>query len=640
MAEPIRVLLIEDSSDDVALATRALQRGGLDVRAHSVATMENLEIALRTGSWDIILSDHSMPGFDGMRAMELVRHMAPEVPFLLVSGTIGEERAVAAIKAGAYDYVPKGNISRLPDAIGRALRDTAQRRARVSAEEAARRTSDQLRALHDASPVGIVTLEAGATVVTWNRAAERIFGRPAREAIGRALPLDAAGSAVFDRLRQRTLQGDAVSDVELETHRPPSGKVVVVSCSTAPLRDASGDISGLVAVFADVTRRRELEHHFHLTQRLESLGRLAGGIAHDFNNLMTAILGTSQMLIQDLGEDVRAEEAKEIRDAALRAAALTKQLLAFSRRQVLQPEVLDLNVLVRDLEKMLRRLLGEQVQLHTELAEDLGAVRADPGQLEQVIVNLAINARDAMPQGGTLTIETANVHLVEPPPGDEPEVRAGEYVMIGVSDTGVGMDASTRGRVFEPFFTTKERGRGTGLGLATVYGIVKQSGGYIWVTSEPGQGAEFRTFLPRVSSALAARPPERPAAPEQTLAGTETILVVEDEEPVRNLTRRILTAKGYQVLEAASGSDAIELLAARTGAIDLLVSDVIMPGMGGRQLAERLLAQRPGLKVLFVSGYTDDDVIKQGILDPGTPFLPKPFTPETLLRKIRDVLDG
>jgi PAS domain S-box-containing protein len=641
MGDFIRVLLIEDSSDDAMLAIRSLERGGLTVRTERVSTIAQLEGALRSQPWDIILSDHAMPGLDALAAMDLVQRLAPDVPFLLVSGTIGEERAVAAIKAGAYDYVPKGSLARLSGVVERALRETAERRARATAEETARRSTDQLRALHDASPVGIVTLARGGAVVTWNRAAERMFGRSVAEATGKPLPLDPAAAAVFDRLLQRTLQGDAVADVELDTHgpSPQPGKLVVLSCSTAPLRDAHGEVSGLVAVFADVTRRRELELHLHLTQRLEALGRLAGGIAHDFNNLMTAILGTSQLLIQDLADDERAEQALEIREAAQRAASLTKQLLAFSRRQVLQPEVLDLNVLVRDLQKMLRRLIGEHVELKTELAPDLGAVRADPGQLEQVIVNLAINARDAMPHGGVLTIRTENTPLTEPPPGEQPEVRAGDYVMLAVADTGIGMDAATRARVFEPFFTTKERGRGTGLGLATVYGIVKQSGGYIWASSAPGEGSTFRTYLPRVNAPVPDRPPER-ATSDRPVEGTETILLVEDEEPVRSLARRVLAAKGYTIIAAGSGADAVAQLAAAPRRIDLLLTDVVMPRMGGRQLAEHLTAERPGLKVLFVSGYSDDDVIERGIIQPGSPFLPKPFTPETLLQKVRDVLDG
>ena len=638
MADRVRVLLIEDSSDDALLAVRALERAGFAVENDRVQNMRDLEAALRSGPWDVVLSDHSMPGFDALSALAMVRRLAPDAPFLLVSGTIGEERAVAAIKAGAYDYVPKGTLTRLPDTIQRALRESAERRARARAEELAHHSTELLRALHDASPVGIVTLDVTGSVTTWNRAAERILGRTAGEAAGHPLPLDTAAAAAFEQLLRRTLQGDGVADVELETHRAHGGAALVLSCSTAPLRNAVGEVVGLVAVLADVTRRRELEQHVQLTQRLESLGRLAGGIAHDFNNLLTAILGTAQILIEELGEDPRAEDAREIKDAGMRAATLTKQLLAFSRRQMLQPEVLDLNLLVHDLEKMLRRLLGEDIELRTSLAADLGAVLADPGQIEQVIVNLAINARDAMEQGGVLTIETANTTLVDPPPGERPVVKAGQYVQLSVTDTGTGMDEATRGRAFEPFFTTKERGRGTGLGLATVYGIVKQSGGYVWVTSEPGRGATFRVYLPLVDE-TPVRAPERPH-PERSVRGSETILVVEDEEPVRSLIQRFLTTQGYNLLIASGGDEALAVAAAADAPIALLVTDVVMPGLGGRALADRLVAQRPGLKVLFVSGYTDDDIGRRGVLDPRTPFLAKPFTPEGLLRKIRDVLDA
>ena len=641
MADAVRVLLIEDSSDDALLAVRALERAGLAVYIDRVDSLAALEAALRGGSWDVVCSDHSMPGFDAPAALALVRRLAPDVPIILVSGTIGEERAVAAIKAGAYDYVPKGSLARLPDTIQRALRETTERRARALAEEVARRTTDQLSALHDASPIGIVTLDAAGRVATWNRAAERIFGRSVGEAAGQPLPLDAAALDVFERLLRRTHHGDMVTDVELETRRQADGQALVLSCSTAPLRDASGEVAGLVAVFADVTRRRELEHHLHLTQRLEALGRLAGGIAHDFNNLLTAILGTAQVLMEDLGDDPRAEDARDIKDAAVRAAALTRQLLAFSRRQMLQPEVLDLNALVLDLKKMLRRLLGEDIELRTTLASDLGAVRADPSQIEQVIVNLSINARDAMGQGGVLTITTENALLHEPPPGERPAVaavNAGPYVLVTVSDTGSGMDEATRGRVFEPFFTTKERGQGTGLGLARVYGIVKQSGGYIWVFSEPGRGSTFRVYLPRVDekpTPLAVRAPEG-----RDVRGSETVLVVEDEEPVRMLAQRLLVAKGYTVLTAAGGDEALAVAADASTPVSLLLTDVVMPGMSGRELASRLADQLPGLKVLYMSGYTDDDIVRHGVLDPRTPFLPKPFTPDGLLRKIRDMLDG
>jgi CheY-like chemotaxis protein len=370
---------------------------------------------------------------------------------------------------------------------------------------------------------------------------------------------------------------------------------------------------------------------------LEALGRLAGGIAHDFNNLLTAILGTAQILLEDLGPDPRRADAEEIRDAAQRAAALTNQLLAFSRRQLLQPEVLNCNELIADLQRMLRRLLSEDVELRTALAPDLGAVRADPAQLEQVVMNLAINARDAMPAGGVLTIATSNVELHEPPTGEAFVVRPGAYVKLTVTDTGTGMDDATRARIFEPFFTTKELGQGTGLGLATVYGIVKQSDGYIWVTSQAGRGSTFETYLPRVT--------EKPKRLERIAAsgpvrGTETVLLVEDEEAVRALAARVLTSHGYTVLAAGRGDEALALAGSHAGAIHLVVADVVMPGMSGRDVLDRLRARRSDVRVLFVSGYTDEDVVRHGVLEEGAAFLAKPFTPDSLLRKVRDTLDA
>ena len=375
------------------------------------------------------------------------------------------------------------------------------------------------------------------------------------------------------------------------------------------------------------------------TQKMEAVGRLAGGIAHDFNNLLTAILGSVDFLRRALGpEHPEHAETEEIQKAAVRAADLTRQLLAFSRQQVLAPKVLELDALVTNLEKMLRRLIGEDVELRFAPKAARAAVRADPGQLEQVIVNLVVNARDAMPRGGKLTIETATVDLDATYAWEHGTVEPGRYVMLAVTDTGVGIDRAARARLFEPFFTTKEFGKGTGLGLATVYGIVKQSGGYIWVYSEPGQGATFKVYLPRVEPGgepLAARP-----SPARALGGTETILLAEDEAAVRNLARRVLEKHGYKLLLAATGRDGVQLATQHAGPIDLLVTDVVMPEMGGRELAQRLAALQPGLKVLYLSGYTDDMIVRHGVLEAGVAFLQKPFTPDTLLRKIREVLDG
>jgi signal transduction histidine kinase len=386
------------------------------------------------------------------------------------------------------------------------------------------------------------------------------------------------------------------------------------------------------------TQQRLLEQQLIESQKMEGIGRLAGGVAHDFNNLLTAILGYAELMESQLEDENLRSELREIRLAGERAAALTQQLLAFSRRQILQPRTLDLNTVVSNIEKMLARLIGEDIKLVTRLEPALGSVKADPGQLEQVIMNLAVNARDSMPEGGTLTFETANSLLDTDFVASHPGARPGGYAALTVADTGIGMSDEVRSHAFEPFFTTKERGKGTGLGLATAYGIVKQSGGYITVESEPGRGTTFRIYLPLVTdSAAASRPGERPTS---SPSGSETILLVEDESGVRRMSRTILETQGYTVLEAASGEEALVIARSHEGVIHLVATDVIMPGMSGRVLWDRLRALRPNSRVLFMSGYTDDVIARHGVLESGIAFLQKPFTPHGLAEKVRDVLDA
>jgi PAS domain S-box-containing protein len=384
---------------------------------------------------------------------------------------------------------------------------------------------------------------------------------------------------------------------------------------------------------------RRSEAQFHQAQKMEAIGSLAGGIAHDFNNMLTVILGYSGLALASMAaDDPQRDNLVQIKEAGQRAATLTRQLLAFSRKQVLQPRVLDLNAVVTNMDKMLQRLIGENIALATALTPGLGRVKADAGQLEQVLMNLAVNARDAMPQGGRLTIETANVEMGDAFARTHIGSRPGPYVMLAVRDTGCGMDAATQARIFEPFFTTKEKGKGTGLGLATVYGIIKQSGGGIWVSSEVGVGTTFTVYLPRVEEALDAVGPS--LSPEADLRGSEIILLAEDEAGVRALARAVLRARGYQVLEAPSGEDAVRLSSAHEGAIHLLLTDMVMTGMSGCELAERLRAARPEMKALIMSGYMDQAIVRNGVLEGGAAFLPKPFTPLVLLQKVREVLDS
>jgi PAS domain S-box-containing protein len=388
----------------------------------------------------------------------------------------------------------------------------------------------------------------------------------------------------------------------------------------------------------DITERKILEEQLRQAQKLEVIGQLAGGIAHDFSNLLIAITIHNELALKELGADnPLRRNLEEIKMASDRATALTHQILAFSRKQVVQPKVLNLNTVVIEMKKMLQRLIGENIELHTAPMPDLGDIEADPGQLTQIIMNLAINARDAMPFGGQLTIETQNIYLDEANARQQGASNPGAYVLLAVSDTGMGMDEQTQKRIFEPFFTTKETDKGTGLGLATVYGIVKQSGGHIWVSSEVGRGTTFQVYLPRVDEGV--QEDEQSTEPEATWQGTETILLAEDEQIVRKLTREILEMHGYQVLEAANGGAAISICERHQRPIHLLLSDVIMPELGGRELASRLAQKHPELKVLYMSGYMDAASLPNSSLETNLSFLQKPFTPDALARKVREVLD-
>jgi two-component system, cell cycle sensor histidine kinase and response regulator CckA len=440
------------------------------------------------------------------------------------------------------------------------------------------------------------------------------------------------------RLEETLSKQGVITGFECEVFRKDLSKIWIVKNIRAS-RDADGSVLYYEGSVVDITERKLLEEQLRQAQKLEAVGQLAGGIAHDFNNLLTAINGYSQLTLMGLQPaDPLRGNMEEIRKAGDRAAALTRQLLAFSRKQVLQPKVLDLNSAVSEIGKMLRRLIGEDIQLCTVLASDLGRIKSDPGQIEQILMNLAVNARDAMPQGGKLTLETQNVFVDESYLSQHIAVIPGSYVMLAVSDNGLGMDKQTQAHIFEPFFTTKELGKGTGLGLSTVYGIVKQSGGNIWVYSEIGQGTTFKIYLPRVDEEAQAYRPGTEV--QEALEGRETILLAEDEEIVRSLMRDVLKGYGYDVLEAANGSAALILCERHPGPIHLMITDVVMPEMSGRELTEHLAGTHPEMKVLFMSGYTDDTIVRHGILESDIAFLQKPFTPQALAHRVREVLEG
>src|SRR5262249_6414474 len=415
------------------------------------------------------------------------------------------------------------------------------------------------------------------------------------------------------------------------------GAVIWIEQRIVLVHDQTGRLVAIEGIARDITERKHLEEQLRQSQKMEAIGQLAGGVAHDFNNLLTAILGYSDLLLSQLNpSDSLCTDIEEIKRAGERASSLTKQLLAFSRKQILQPRVLELNETVADTDKMLQRLIGEDIELVISLDPALGRVKADPGQIEQILLNLAVNARDAMPEGGKLTIETANVDLDQAYARDHVAVQAGPYVMLAVSDTGCGMSSEVQAQIFEPFFTTKDQGKGTGLGLSTVYGIVKQSGGHIEVKSELGRGTSFQIYLPAVAEP--ADPLSKLRAGPPIVRGTETILLVEADALVRNLAREILTALGYRVLAATDGFEALRVQAQEQGPIHLLVTDVLMPHMNGPQLAKRLQQVLPDIGVLFLSGYTADAAVRQGLRAEAA-FLQKPFSPDALARKTRDVLD-
>lgn len=506
----------------------------------------------------------------------------------------------------------------------------------MEALESAMSANVKLDAVIRASPLAIVALDRKGFVTSWNAMAEHMFGFSPEEVIGRFLPLAQGRSEeAIHTLIDRTLRGEMVSGLEMKQWRK-DGTPFEATLWTAVLRDAEG-VTGVLLTVADVSDRKRLEEQLRLSQKLEAVGRLAGGIAHDFNNLLTVINGYGSMLSETVsGHPYAASQAEEILNAGTRAAELVSQLLTFSRRQVIKPKALEVNQFVHDVQRMLERIIGEHIELKTILRPDAGWIHADLNQMEGVLLNLATNARDAMPDGGILTIETSRVDVSE---GDSShaEVGPGSYVRLIVRDSGLGMDAETQQRLFEPFFTTKPQGKGTGLGLSSVYGGIEQNHGRIFVHSQLGEGSAFSIYLPRIESPET-REPAAPASREIT-RGTETILLVEDEDMVRRMLRAALTRAGYRVWEASNGADAIEKWSGAIERIDLVITDIVMPMMNGLKLTEELRSRRPDIKVVFMSGHSDEILNRQKELNPPPDLLRKPFLPDALVRKAREVLD-
>ena len=634
--EEVRVLMVEDNDSDAVLINRELGRLTPKPAVQHVRTQPAFAAALDAYAPHVILCDHNIPGFSGWDALEIAHRTRPDVPFILVTGSLDEETAVRYLKSGASDYILKDRLVRLGPALLEALERARQR-------DALRSQGRLLRQIIDANPSLIFVKDWNGRFVLVNQATAQVYGATVDSLVGKT---DADFNPNVQEVahflrddREVMASGNPKLIAEEPVTNPVTGETRWFQTIKMPLRSPDEGNAALLGVATEITERKRLEEQLLQSQKMEAVGQLAGGVAHDFNNILTAIVGYTDLLAAELdGEARQLEDLEEIRKAARRAAALTRQLLAFSRKQVLEPRIIDVNSVVENLDKMLRSLISENIELKTHLASDLAAARADPNQIEQVVMNLAINARDAMPDGGTVTIETRNAILDDAYAAQHVSVIPGEYVMLAVSDTGCGMDEKTKSRIFEPFFTTKPAGRGTGLGLSTVYGIVKQTGGNIWLYSEVGKGTTFKIYLP----AIAALPEDigKVAPAEAAPRGGGTVLVVEDDTQLRRLTHRALASQGYTVLEADRGSTALDIARRHKGHIDLLLTDVIMPDTNGRKLAETIKAARPGMRVLYMSGYPDGAITSHGVLEPGVAYLAKPFTTEAVTRKVREVLEA
>jgi two-component system, cell cycle sensor histidine kinase and response regulator CckA len=641
LKSPLRILHLEDNLNDAVLIRKTLEAEGIACTNTRVQNHDDFVAALERGNIDLVLSDCMLPDFDGISALKIVHANWPSIPLIFVSGTLGEEQAIDSLKNGATDYVLKDRLARLAPAVRRAMQEVEERAGNRRTQEALQVTEQRLRIIFNQSPLGIALVGADGRPILTNAALQKMLGYTSEELSRMPFqefthPDDCARDINnYQQLMQGTLD-----DYQLEKrYLRKDGQVVWTRISVSAARHAAGRADFAINMVEDITERRNLEAKFIEAQKMEVVGQLAGGVAHDFNNILAVIMGYSDLTMQKLTSNAELTGYLEtIRSAAERAAGLTRQLLIFSRKQTVQLVVLDLNDVVKDLDQMLRRLVDEHIELTIVPGIDIGRVKADSGYVGQVLMNLVVNARDAMPNGGRLTIATSNATLDENYAQTHPGALAGNYVMFSVSDTGTGMTEQVKARLFEAFFTTKPKGKGTGLGLATCQTIVQQSSGHIDVCSELGKGTTFKIYFPLVNLPLDVVVKTSQTGPLPR--GTETLLVVEDEPSVRHLALRVLEDQGYNVLSAANGQDALNVARDHKGSpVRLVVTDVIMPLMGGKVMAEWLKTANPDLKILFTSGYTDDAITHHGVLEKGVEFLPKPYTAATMVRKVREMLD-
>jgi hypothetical protein len=640
---PRTILVVDDNDRLAALIEKYLRREGFGTAvATTGATALCYFDSVSTRVADLILLSLQLPDMTGEEFLQALQVRGESVPYIVLVEHGAEKRAAEQLRSGALDYLMKDGslLELLPPVVRRAAEQLDRNRLLHEAEIAYKQLHRQHEHILEAAGEGICGLDLAGRITFVNPAALRMLGYENEELRGADLgvlaerPLAGANGQVRDALAANTT---------FRSHDQvfwrKDGSCFPIEFTTTPMREHNQQI-GSVFVFKDISQRRALEEQYRQSQKLQAVGQLAGGIAHDFNNLLTVVSGYSDLLAANPSLDGRAKDAvREVQAAADRAITVTRQLLAFARKQMLQPKPIDLNGVLAEIAKLIRRVIGEDIALVTRLAEGLAPVTADPGTLEQVILNLAVNARDAMPRGGTLTIKTSDVTVDVAAATVQPGLRPGRYALLTVADTGHGMDAQTKARIFEPFFTTKEVGKGTGLGLATVYGIVTAHGGHVDVQSTVGRGTTFRVFWPR-----AAGPVKQGSDHSLDLSvrgGTETILLVEDEDQVRGLARTVLDSYGYTVIEARDGVEAEQIGRRGREYLHLMVTDVVMPGgISGLDLATRLAPVRPKMRVLFMSGYADDVIAHRGVLDEDAAFLQKPFTGEVLARRVREVLDG
>jgi PAS domain S-box-containing protein len=645
MTRDLRLLMVEDSEADAHLLVRELRRGGYDVSFERVQTGPALRDALRRAPWDMVISDCGMPGFNAMTALTITRSEVTDIPFIVLSGTLDEEDAVEVLRAGANDFLTKQRIARLLPAVERELREKAVRDESKQSQKRIKVTEERFRTLLESAPDGMVIVGSDGRIAFVNNQTETLFGYSRQELVGELIEvLVPPHFRASLRLRRTSFFASSEplslgTGLELTALRR-DGTEFPVEIRLSPARTAEGDV--VTAAIRDVTARkdaeralRDAEAQLRHAQKMEAVGTLAGGIAHDFNNVLSVILSYAGFLTEALkpGDPLRAD-IDEISKAAGRAVNLTRQLLAFSRKQSFAPRVVDLNEIVTGIDGMLRRVTGADIELTLVPGRGVGTVLADPGHVEQVIMNLVVNARDATPKGGTIHVVTTALEVKDAVEAPCPNMSPGHYVVIEVRDTGVGMDIETRARIFEPFFTTKEIGKGTGLGLAVVYGIVTQSAGFIDVDTAPGAGTTFRVYFPRAN---AKGTKESSPPPSSATGGSETILLVEDDPQVRVAVATTLRRGGYTVIESENAGEALLICEGSAARIDLMLTDVIMPRMTGHELAARLSRTRPTMKVLYMSGHVPDALLEEAAAS--SSIIEKPMTAAALLGKVREVIE-